>query len=216
MDWLFATVAALIATLIFIGLIVQFNSLRWALAGLLILAGGYTYFDERPTRYHAEKPPEARKLKETEKPSKTEKPFEDSAFTTARLAAEQGRDEAQFTVGRMYEEAQGVPQYFAEATRWYRLAADQGHAGAQLRLGLMYREGRGVPHDFVKSYMWLNIAASRFSATETESRDRAIQNRDRAASRLTVGQLAEAQRLAREWKPKPTVQEVGLSRTSSR
>jgi len=50
--------------------------------------------------------------------------------------------------------------------------------------------------------MWLNLAASRFTASETEYRDSAIKNRDRAASKLTPAQIAKAQKLAREWKPK--------------
>jgi len=209
MDWLFATVALLVALLIFVGLLVHFSSFRWALLGLLVFAGLYTYIETQLTSSDAEKPSEAEKPAEAEKPTEAdksaeaEKPTEDGAAATVRLAAEQGRADAQFAMGRKYEDGHGVPQYYAEAMSWYRLAAEQGHAGAQLRLGMMYREGRGVPHDFFKAYMWLNLAASRFTASETEYRDRAIRNRDRAASRLTPEQLAEAQRLAREWKPKP-------------
>jgi TPR repeat protein len=105
-------------------------------------------------------------------------------------------------MGRMYEDGQGVPQYYVDAIKWYRRAAEQGHARAQLSLGMMYREGRGVRHDFVKAHMWSHLAASRFPASETEYRDSAIQNRDLAASRLMPAQIAEAQKLAREWKPK--------------
>ena len=97
---------------------------------------------------------------------------------------------------------QGVPQSYAEAMKWYRLAAEQGHAWAQFRLGMMYREGRGAPPDFVQAYMWLNLAASQFPTSQTDNRDSAIKNRDRAASKLTPAQIAEAQMLAREWKPK--------------
>ena len=35
-----------------------------------------------------------------------------------RRAAEQGRADAQFAMGRMYEDGQGVPQYYAEAMGW--------------------------------------------------------------------------------------------------
>ena len=215
MDWLFATVALLVALLIFVGLLVHFSSFRWAMLGLLVFAGLYTYIETQLTSSDAEKPSEAEKPAEAEKPTEAEKsaeaakpteaekPSEDGVAATVRLAAEQGRADAQFAMGRKYEDGHGVPQYYAEAMKWYRLAAEQGHAWAQFRLGMMYREGRGVPHDFVQAYMWLNLAASRFPASETKYRDSAIQNRDRAASRLTPEQLAEAQRLAREWKPKP-------------
>jgi hypothetical protein len=50
--------------------------------------------------------------------------------------------------------------------------------------------------------MWFNLAASWFSASEKEKRESAVKNRDFVASMMTPAQIAEAQRLAREWKPK--------------
>ena len=47
--------------------------------------------------------------------------------------------------------------------------------------------------------MWLNLAASH---SEAEDRDKAFHDRDLLASKMTPEQLAEAQKLAREWKPK--------------
>ena len=44
-----------------------------------------------------------------------------------RLAAEQGYDIAQYNLGVMYENGQGVPQDYKEAVKWYRLAAEQGY-----------------------------------------------------------------------------------------
>jgi hypothetical protein len=86
--------------------------------------------------------------------------------------------------------------------KWYRLAAQQGYAAAQYNLGLTYAEGPGIPQDYVQAYMWFDLAAARFSAPEAESRDHAVRNRDIIASKMTPAQLAEAQRRAREWKPK--------------
>jgi len=80
--------------------------------------------------------------------------------------------------------------------RLYRLAADQGLAEAQYNLGNMYGDGRGVPQDDVQAHMWSNLAASRMTG---EDRERAVENRDRAADQLTPAALNEAQRLAREW-----------------
>ncbi len=54
------------------------------------------------------------------------------------VAAEQGDAEAQFKLGVMYEEGEGVPQDDEEAVKWLRLAAEQGHADAQVRLGAHY------------------------------------------------------------------------------
>ena len=113
-----------------------------------------------------------------------------------RLAANQGEALAQYNLGFAYATGRGVPQDDAEAVRCYRLAGDQGNPSGQLNLGLMYATGRGVPQDYVQAYMWLSLSASRSSG---ETRDSAANSRDRAASRLTPDQLAEAQRLASEW-----------------
>jgi hypothetical protein len=47
-----------------------------------------------------------------------------------RLAAVQGHADAQFNLGHMFENGQGVARDRAEAARWYREAAAQGHAVA--------------------------------------------------------------------------------------
>ncbi len=117
-------------------------------------------------------------------------------------AADQGDASAQYNLGLMCALGQGVPQDHAEAAKWYRKAADQGDASAQFNLGLMYGMGQGVPQDFVLSHMWFTLAASRFPASERKRREMAESNRETAASKMTPAQVAEAQRLAREWKPK--------------
>jgi hypothetical protein len=118
-----------------------------------------------------------------------------------RKAADQGYDVAQYNLGIMYDEGRGVPQDYAEAVKWYRKAADQGHARAQHSLGYMYDNGRGVPEDHVQAHMWYNLAASRYPAAE-KNRESAISNRDRLEQKMTREQVAEAQKMAREWKPK--------------
>ncbi len=65
----------------------------------------------------------------------------------------------------------------------------------------MYEKGQGVPQDYVQAHMWYNLAASHFAPGS--DRDRAVKNRDIIAEKMTPAQIAEAQRLAREWKPKP-------------
>ncbi len=75
-----------------------------------------------------------------------------------RKAAEQGDPEAQFNLGVMYYEGEGMPQSDVKAARWYRKAAEQGHAIAQFRLGYMYFYGRGVPEDHIKAYAWWSFA----------------------------------------------------------
>ena len=113
-----------------------------------------------------------------------------------RKAAEQGEATAQTNLGFMCQRGLGVPQDYAEAVRWYRKAAEQGEATAQFNLGLMCQRGEGVPQDYVQAHMRLNLAASRAS----DQRNYADQ-RDLLAGKMTAQQVAEAQRLAREWKP---------------
>jgi TPR repeat protein len=63
-------------------------------------------------------------------------------------------------------------------------------------LGFMYANGRGVLQDYVQAYMWSNLAASRSTG---EDREGSVGLRDGVAGRMTADQLAEAQRLVREW-----------------
>ena len=66
------------------------------------------------------------------------------ALREFRPLAEQGDARAQFALGYMYDEGNGVPQAFPEAATWFRKAAEQGNASAQYNLGLMYDEGEGT------------------------------------------------------------------------
>ena len=103
-------------------------------------------------------------------------------------------------LGVMYDIGQGVPQDYAEAVKWYRLAAEQNDAVAQYNLGAMYANGRGVPQDYVQAHMWSNLAAAKLPPGE--KRDSAVKNRDNLAERMAPAQIAETQKLAREWEPK--------------
>ncbi len=117
-----------------------------------------------------------------------------------RVLAEQGRYGAQYNLGFMYSNGQGVPQDAAEAVKWYRKAAEQGDADAQNNLGVMYDKGRSVTQNYVQAHMWYNLAAA--GLPPGEDRDLAAKGRDIVAKRMTPAQIAEAQRLAREWKPR--------------
>jgi hypothetical protein len=47
--------------------------------------------------------------------------------------------------------------------------------------------------------MSLNLAASQIPASKKEDRDEAVKARDLVASKLTPEQIAQAQKLARDW-----------------
>jgi TPR repeat protein len=117
------------------------------------------------------------------------------AITWFRKSAQQGVSVAQFNLGVMYDNGEGVPQDYPEAAKWYRKAADQGVSAAQFNLGIMYHYGEGVAQDNVLAHMWLSFAAATGNTY-------ALKKRDAIAKLMTPHQLAEAQRMAREWKPK--------------
>jgi len=115
-----------------------------------------------------------------------------------RLAAEQGEAKAQYSLGAMYHDGKGVSQDYQEAIRWYRMAANQGDADAQYNLGRLYDTAPGV-RDWVKAHMWYNLAASQQT---DKDRRKSVKRRDKLEEKMTREQIAEAQRLARKWKPK--------------
>ena len=127
-------------------------------------------------------------------------------YTTAlrllRPLADQGDPIAQSQLGVLYAEGRGLPQNYEEAIKWYRKAADQGEAGAQFNLGLSYQYGKGVPQDYVQAHKWANLATARSLASQPELHANAVKLRDFIAEKMTAAQIAEAQRLASEWRAK--------------
>lgn len=121
----------------------------------------------------------------------------DEAVRWFRKAAEQGDSDAQTNLGSLYLLGDRIPQDYTEALKWLRAAAAQGHPMAQTKLGIMYEDGHGVPQDRVEALMWFTIAAA-------EGSELAGAFRAALAKEMTPTQIAQAQRLAREWKPKGT------------
>lgn len=81
-----------------------------------------------------------------------------------RTAAKRGNADAQYALGIMYENGQGVPRNYATATAWYTKAAEQGDADAQSKLGLAYLNGHGAPRDYAEAAAWLRKAAEQGNA----------------------------------------------------
>lgn len=111
------------------------------------------------------------------------------AMRLLRPLAEQGDPYAQAGIGLLYGNGRGVPKDYGQALAWFRKAAEQGYEAAQNDLGVMYALGQGAPQDYVQAYMWFDLAASR--ASDAENRDKAVKNRDEAASKMTRDQIAE-------------------------
>jgi TPR repeat protein len=132
--------------------------------------------------------------------------FEDglSAFSTGNFsaaanhfkqAADQGNAGAQYNLGLMYNDGQGVTKNRTEAAKLFHKAAEQGFAKAQDMLGLMYSNGKVVTRDYVLAHLWFHLASMNGEPDSTMSRDI-------IASMMTPSQIEQAQKLAREWKSK--------------
>ncbi len=113
-----------------------------------------------------------------------------------RYLANEGDPRAQYDLGVLYDQGQGVPKNSIEARAWYTLAAEQGEPRAQYNLGLMYANGEGVPQNYVEAYYWISLSAAQGNA-------HALDARDYYAGHMTADQLARAkQLLAQRARPK--------------
>jgi TPR repeat protein len=115
-----------------------------------------------------------------------------------RLAADSGNSLGQVYLGFQCASGQGVPMDYKEAAKWFRLAAEQGDVYGQFNLGSLYEKGHGVSLNLVLAHMWYNLAVSRSPIQQQKSWSGV---RDSLAAKMTAAQIAEAQKLAREWKP---------------
>jgi TPR repeat protein len=95
---------------------------------------------------------------------------------------------------------------YVEAAKWAREAADRDCTkleesyciqGSRGLLAAAYFFGRGVPHDYLLAHMWANLAAASLPAGSIPAK-----LRDDVEAKMTPPQIAEAQRLARLWKPR--------------
>lgn len=82
-----------------------------------------------------------------------------TALAEWKPLANNGHPEAQYSLGIMYENGEGVAKDPVEAAKWYRKAAEQGHASAQFKLVLLYASGEGVAHDMAEAAKWCRKAA---------------------------------------------------------
>jgi uncharacterized protein len=109
-----------------------------------------------------------------------------------RPLAEQGSAYAQFNLGVLYDNGQGVPQNDALAMQWYQKAAEQGLSQAQVNLAIMYREGQGLPPDPVRAYFW-------FALAESQGDWQAPRAKTALARQMTPPQVEDAERQVQEW-----------------
>ena len=114
----------------------------------------------------------------------------------APIVLARGNARALGRLGFRYENGLGVPQNYIAAVDLYRRAAEQGDTFAQCRLGLSYDKGHGVRQDFILAYKWLDLAAAKAPRRE---HDFYLRLRDAVASKMSLAQVSEGQRLALMW-----------------
>ncbi len=85
-------------------------------------------------------------------------------FAELQKKATAGDATAQYGLGWMYDQGEGVPKDVAKAVEWYQKAAAQGNAKAQFTLGMRYHFGEGMPQDAAKALEWLQKGATQGDA----------------------------------------------------
>lgn len=117
-----------------------------------------------------------------------------------RKAADLKSVHAYYMLAVMYGLGHGVPQDYTASVAWLRQGAERADPRSQALLGLMYEFGRGVPLDYVQAYKWYSLAVA---GPESQAwfHDGFIEKLDRVVAKMTPDQIAQAKKLASEWKP---------------
>jgi hypothetical protein len=133
------------------------------------------------------------------------------AVDQLRADADKGQADAQAELGIRFLFGNGVAKDYVEAVKWFRKAPEQGNPLAQADLGYCYVNGYGtknafgitdkfggalIQKDVVWGYMWYNLAAA-------QGQKEAVQNLGILEKEMTPEQIAEGQRLSREFIPRP-------------
>jgi len=139
------------------------------------------------------------------------------AFKWCERSADNGNVMAQYFVGVAYQKTIGVKKNYSEALKWYeksfqngllktkdfppeklKEAAERGNKGEQLLLGIAYSVGNGIEKDNVLSYKYLNLALA-------QGNDEIVEDAlEKLKPKMTPEQIAQAEKLVREWKPTPS------------
>jgi uncharacterized protein len=154
-----------------------------------------------------------------------------TALRELRPLAEKGFIGAQFNLGQLYANGQGVPQDYVKARQWWEKAAVLGDVEAAANLGTLYLNGQGGIRDDQKALGWFRRSATHGDAMALTNlglmyehgngvpQDVVLalkwyilgaghgdklgaERRDALAKRMTPAQIFQAQQRAREWKPR--------------
>lgn len=118
------------------------------------------------------------------------------AIKWARLSAEKGDAQGEGLLALILAEQPTAPKDDVEAAKWARLSAEQDHNGGQFVLGAMYSMGRGgLPRDYIEADKWYILSGRTNPAVAN--------TRKPLEALMSKEDIAEANRRADEWKPKP-------------
>lgn len=81
------------------------------------------------------------------------------AYCRWKPLAERGYAEAQYNLGWLYANGNGLAVDIERALAWWIAAARQGHADAQFAVGLAYTTGEGMKKDLNEAVSWYLAAA---------------------------------------------------------
>lgn len=120
-------------------------------------------------------------------------------------AAQQRHGPATLSLANMYLKGEGVERDTAQALRWVLKGVGWGFQPAQAIAAQFYLDGIGTEPKPMQAHKWANLAAS---SQNQKVSDMAISLRDRAEKRLSSIEVAQAQKMASEWKPEPPQVEI--------
>jgi len=116
--------------------------------------------------------------------------FERALQVLLPLAQSSNDPYAQYYLGIMYANGQGVEKDLSAAGRWFKSAAEQGIPQAQFRLGEIYARGQGVTRDLGSAYAWFSVASqsghSQAAAALTDTSGKLSPESLEAAKRLAA------------------------------
>jgi len=119
------------------------------------------------------------------------------ALIWLRRAAAQRHSLAEYSLGQMYREGEGVRENDSVAASWFKKSADDAAdylevEAAVTQLAYLYRDTE-LSRNHLEAYKWLVIIGSSLDPPYYE-------DANRAAKHLTKSQIAQGQRMARDWK----------------
>lgn len=98
------------------------------------------------------------------------------AYCLWKPEADRGNAEAQYNLGWLYANGNGLNVDVPAAVEWWRKAASQNHADAQFAVGLAFTTGEGIKRDMDEAVRWYVAAARQDHLDSQEILGRLIGN----------------------------------------